>query len=207
MKPRDRRTLAALVIATLAFAASMRLREALNPWLMTTAAALIAIAAALAARPRLVAQVRRWSARGAMLSAALGVALVLATHAAYRLAVALVAPALSPHVDSLYTSIDVFPGAHRAAPLILVVVLAEELIWRGLVVDWLLPRFGWRVAAIASVTISAVPQIIGGTWILVAAAVVLGTIFVTQRLHTGRLTDPLITHAIWSLSVFSLFPL
>ena len=51
------------------------------------------------------------------------------------------------------------------------------------------------------------PQLAGGVPLLIVAATLLGALFATQRLVTGRLVDPLLTHVVWSVSVFVVVPL
>jgi len=57
-----------------------------------------------------------------------------------------------------------------------------------------------------SVALYVVPQLPGHVPVLIAAAAGLGSVFAAQRLVTGRLSDALITHAIWSVAVFVVFP-
>jgi len=52
-----------------------------------------------------------------------------------------------------------------------------------------------------------VPQLVGGVPLLILAATLLGSLFAAQRLVTGRLTDALLTHVVWSVAVFVVFPL
>jgi uncharacterized protein len=58
-----------------------------------------------------------------------------------------------------------------------------------------------------SVVLYMLPQLAGGVVLLMVAAAVLGTVFAAQRLRTGRLTEPLLTHAVWSIAIFVVMPL
>ncbi|MBC7977352.1 MAG: CPBP family intramembrane metalloprotease, partial [Myxococcales bacterium] len=137
---------------------------------------------------------------------ALGVALVAATHAAFAL-VRVVSPDLAVTVRSLYLSIDL--GASRAALAVLttIIVIGEELVWRGVAVAVVRGRVRTTPALGAiSVALYVLPQLPGHVPILIVAATGLGAVFAAQRLITGRLTDAILTHAIWSVSVFVVFP-
>jgi membrane protease YdiL (CAAX protease family) len=192
-----------LLVATVAFALALALRVSTDPWRTTGLAAAVAIGLSLwTLGPRLRPLVTI-SGRGALTAIALGVALVVATHVAFRLAV-LVAPSLGTHVRALYASVAVDAHPLTLAVLTTLVVIGEELVWRGVAIALAGSR---RTALPLSVAAYALPQLAGGVPLLLAAAVGLGAIFGVQRLHTGRLIDPIITHAIWSVSVFVLFPL
>jgi hypothetical protein len=67
------------------------------------------------------------------------------------------------------------------------------------------PRAKLATAAI-SVALYVLPQLPGHVPVLIAAATGLGAVFTAQRLRTGRLTDSIVTHAIWSVAVFVVFP-
>lgn len=198
----DRRAAIAVVVGTVAFGAALAVRERLDPWLATAVAAAVSIGVATWAlgRARLAALVAT-DARGALGAVLLGVVLVGATHAAFRL----VPASLAGHVAGLYASIDVATPRIARAALTLAVVVAEELVWRGCALALIgAPRS--RSAALA-VALYAVPQLVGGEWLLVVAALGLGSVLAAQRLRSGRLVEPLITHAIWSVSIFVVLPL
>lgn len=199
------RAFAAVALATAGFACALALRERVDPWL-TTAAVGVACAglAAWALGPRLHLLLTT-TAPSAALAIGLGVLLVVATHLAYR-GLATVAPALAHEVRMLYGSISAPYGRVALAGLTLVVVLAEELVWRGAALELVRdePR---RKAAAVSVLLYTLPQVLAGAWLLVAAAAALGTLFAAQRLMTGRLTDSFLTHGVWSVCIFVVYPL
>lgn len=198
---------AALALATAGFAAALALRAQLNPWWSSAAAAVVSIAAsAVALRDRLrpLCAVRASAVAGAV---ALGVAMVAATHAAYRALIAVV-PELERDVAALYGDVGPdAPGPALTVALIAVIVTAEELVWRGVAVELVRDRLSaaWTVAV--TVALYAIPQLAGGEWVLIAAAVGAGAVFAAQRVVTRGLVAPLVTHAIWSVSIFSALPL
>lgn len=194
----------ALAVATALFAAALALRARVDPWLATALAAVVGIALSAWAFGGRLRALLAVSGRGAALAALLGAALVALTHLGFAL-VRQLSPDLAHTVRALYLSVD--QGASRAvlAGLTTLIVIGEELIWRGVAIA--LPRARGRFTAGAiSVALYVLPQLPGHVPVLIAAATGLGTILAAQRLATGRITDPMITHAIWSVSVFVLFP-
>ncbi len=196
----DRRWIVALVVATAAFGLALLLRERIDPWLATaTAAGISATCAVWALGRHRLRTLLAVDARGLGAAALLGVALVFATHLAFRIA----APWLGPHVSGLYASIDTVVPHPVQATITFLVVIVEELIWRGCAFA---KRSSPRWAAFA-VVLYAIPEVVGGEWILVLAAIGLGTVLVLQRVRTGRILDGMVTHAIWSLAIFVVVPL
>ena len=205
----ERQRLAALVavVGIGMFGAAISARGQLNPWWTNAGVAvLVLIASASVLRRRLASQLKvRW--RLLLWAVLLGAAMVAATHLCFGLVTRLI-PGLEQTVVSLYGEIGVqSPGPIASVLLILVVVLAEEALWRGLAVELFVARLGQLRTGIVVVLLYAVPQLIGGDWVLLAAALGAGTVFTVQRLVTGSLMAPIATHAIWSACIFSLIPL
>ena len=99
------------------------------------------------------------------------------------------------------------PGRIISVVLIVVVVLAEEALWRGVAVELCIGLVGKAWAGVVAVLLYAVPQLIGGDLVLLAAALGAGTVFTIQRLVSDNLLTPTVTHGIWSACIFSLLPL
>lgn len=201
--PRSRAVLT-VAVSTVAFAAALALREYIDPWQSTALAAVLGIALSVwTLGPRLRALVA-FSWRGAATAAALGVGLVAATHAGFAL-LGYLFPDLARSVRGLYGSIDNDVNRAAIAALTAVIVVGEELVWRGVAVA--IARARPRAVVIAvSVALYVLPQLPGHVPVLICAAAALGTILVVQRLVSGRLTDVVITHAIWSIAIFVLLP-
>ena len=218
----ERRAIIAVVAATGAFGVALWLRGRVDPWLGTaTAAAVGGTLAVWALGRRRLRVLLAVDGRGLALAAALGVALVIATHVGFQIA----APWLGPHVRGLYASIDTVVPHQAQAAITFMVVVAEELVWRGCALSVasavalpvassvdevavsLPPSRSSSWVVFTSVVLYAIPQILGGEWVLVLAALCLGTVFAIQRVRTRRLLDALLTHAIWSLAIFVVFPL
>ncbi len=200
----NHRAVVAVGVSTAGFATALGLREVIDPWLSTAASALVGIAlSAWALGPRLRG-LFAITGRGLAAAAAVGVALVVATHAAYRVTDSMW-PTVTDRVRVLYATIAV---GHARLPLValtLVVVVAEEMIWRGAALELFPARRAWF--APATVVLYALPQALAGAWLLVAAALGVGSLFLVQRIITSRLTDSIVTHAVWSIAIFVVIPL
>jgi membrane protease YdiL (CAAX protease family) len=193
-----------LIVAIVAFAAALALRERFDPWRLTASAAAVSIAlSAWTLGPRLPG-LFAIPGRGVVAAIALGLVLVVATHAGFAV-IRSWSPDFAAMVRGLYLQVDL--GASRAmlAMLTILIVIGEELVWRGVAVAIVDTRTRLAIGA-TSVALYVLPQLPSHVPILIAAAAGLGTILVVQRLVTGRLADAVITHAIWSVSVFVLFP-
>ena len=135
---------------------------------------------------------------------AAGVAMTAGTYAAFEGARWLL-PELVVHVSRLYRA------AGTSAPLAavawtLVILTAEELLWRD---AWLVtwgPRHGPTVAAATSVLAYALTQLGSGSLIVALLAVVCGALWTLLRVRTGSLVPSLLAHAIWTPTVILLRP-
>lgn len=194
---------AGFVISLVALSVSLAIRGEVSVWLSTATAALIGIAAALTTTRFRTRPQPRWIAAGV----AAGLAMALATHILYPVGVALV-PGLEARVAALYAELHAPPGPRAAIPLLFLVVVAEELVFRGLLVA-LLVRWGIKPSAIVVVATAlyAVPQIAAAEPVLIALSLTCGALWTWQRLVSGTLAFPLVTHALWDLIVFVLVPL
>ena len=193
-----------LGVATVAFAAALALREYVDPWRSTALAAVSGIAlSAWTLGPRLRGLFAT-TARGVAAAVVLGVALVAATHLGFQV-LGYASPALAVTVRGLYLSIDLGASRLALAALTTIIVIGEELIWRGVAIDAVRMRSKLAVGA-SSVALYVLPQLPGHVPVLIVAATGLGAIFAAQRLVTGRITDAMVTHAIWSVAVFVVLP-
>jgi uncharacterized protein len=204
----EHRRLAALVttlIATAMFAAALGLRTRIDPFASTGIAACVAIPLALRTLGRArLARLFTATWRQVALASALGIGLVLVTHAVF----AVMPSTVRREILTLYISIEGDIPTPLLAAITAAVVLTEELVWRGTALELLGPRYTSRIAAAAlALMLYVVPQLVGGEWILVLAAVGLGGLSSWLRLATGGLVAPLVTHATWSIAIFVLVPL
>jgi uncharacterized protein YbjT (DUF2867 family) len=194
----------ALVVATIAFSLALVLRERVDPWSSTAAAAVLGVGLAWWALGDRMGRLFAVSARGVCAAAALGGLLVVATHGTYQIA-STSWPELAHSVRALYASIDV--GLSRPVLVLLTttVVIGEEVIWRGVAIE-LVPTASKTTAGAISVALYVLSPLAGGVPLLIVPTALLGGLFAAQRLITGRITDSLVTHTVWSVAVFVMVP-
>ena len=204
---RSQRRWTAVLVATAGFTLALVAKDVVNVWLLTGLAAAVSIGLAAWSDGRRLAALLRPRKRDLAAGAGAGVALVVATHVLYPLAAELV-PAFGRLVEFLYADISVPPGPRAALPLTAVVVLAEEVIWRGVLMEELRHRYRHRrVRVIMATLLYAVPHMLAGIPVLVVAAVTMGAAWTLLRLATGRLVAPLVCHMVWSMTIFAVWPL
>lgn len=80
--------------------------------------------------------------------------------------------------------------------------VAEELFFRGTLIDAARGRFAMTVGVVPYV-LATVPS---GNIALIIAAAVMGTVFAGLRLRTGALTASITTHLMWSCLMILAFP-
>jgi hypothetical protein len=117
-------------------------------------------------------------------------------------------PAIEASVRALYVQASV---DNRADLILLglvgVVVIAEEIIWRGAVYRRLAERFpGWRAIVLASLCYTSSTLGLMNP-MLVVAALMMGLAWTLLAARSGRLVAPLLSHLTWDLIVLVLYPL
>jgi membrane protease YdiL (CAAX protease family) len=135
---------------------------------------------------------------------AVGVLMTLATYPVYGLASAL-SPELGGRVASLYQAAQQTKLA-EAWLWMPVIVLAEELLWRGALLHVLSERVPQSAAMAISIASYALAQLGTGSWIVMLLAAVCGSIWTLQRYLTHSLLSPLLAHLIWTPAVILLYP-
>ena len=86
--------------------------------------------------------------------------------------------------------------------LALVNAVAEEVFFRGVLMDALPDHIAPMVSVVVYVGVTAV----GGNTALTVAALVMGAVFVAERVITRSLLAPIVTHIVWSTLVILLLP-
>ena len=194
-----------LALCVTAFCVAMGLRESLNVWIGTGAAATISLL--LMRRLPNPPTIRKADVTRASVGAglAVGALMAVATWTVYPISVELV-PAIASEVPKLYALLREPPGPVWAFPVLVLVVTAEEWVWRGLAIDvlskWVSPARSVALAAL----IYVLPQIAFRSPLLVIVALVCGLIWGALRVWTKSLTAPLVAHLLWDLLVFVLYP-
>lgn len=149
----------------------------------------------------------RWfrATRRAIVSGLLvGFGMTLATYPVYALMQSLV-PELSSHVAVLYAAAHETTLA-EALPWTIAIIVAEEVLWRGALLYVLAQRVRPTTALVISVASYAAAQFGSGSWIVMALALVCGTLWTLQRRMTRSVLSPLIAHLIWTPTVILLYP-
>jgi membrane protease YdiL (CAAX protease family) len=138
------------------------------------------------------------------LGVSVGVIMTVATYGAFEAARGVV-PDVSTHVARLYRAAGTDTPAIALAWM-LVILTAEELLWRGAWIEVWEPRLGATTAALSSVLAYAITQLASGSIIVALLACTCGAIWTALRMHTGRVTAGLIAHAIWTPIVILFHP-
>jgi membrane protease YdiL (CAAX protease family) len=84
--------------------------------------------------------------------------------------------------------------------------MAEELLWRGALLEALERRTSRLAAFAISVGSYALAQLGSGSWIVFALALVCGALWTLERLLTRSLLASAISHLIWTQTVILLHP-
>jgi membrane protease YdiL (CAAX protease family) len=146
----------------------------------------------------------RTNTRGVLSGLALGVLMTVATYPAFQLAVK-VMPSLDAQVQSLYH------GARsttlpKALAWTSAVILAEELLFRGILPSALSHLTSKRNAYTLAVLVYMLAQLGSGSFIVALLALACGTIWTILRVRTQSLLPALIAHAIWTPTTILLYP-
>ena len=132
-----------------------------------------------------------------------GGACVAATVVMYPL-ITSVAPSVADDVRFLY---KLMPATWASIPIILLVVAAEELLWRGALFDALRADHPVLSAVVLLAMLYGAAQLGLGVPLLGVLGVGLGALWAAEAALTGGLVAPLISHAIWTIAVFGVIPL
>lgn len=194
-----------LALCVLAFCVAMGLRARVNIWIGTGVAASVALVLLRWAPSADGRDMWNATRRNVLVGLGAGLVMSVATWALYPLSTELI-PEIETEVTKLYALLRQAPGPVAAFPVLVLVVLAEERVWRGLAID----LFGQAQPGLGAVALSALvytlPQIAFRSPLLVAVAVACGLVWGGLRVQTRGLAAPLIAHLLWDLLVFVLFP-
>jgi membrane protease YdiL (CAAX protease family) len=109
-------------------------------------------------------------------------------------------PAAAAQIAVVYGWRQAVPGG-LAVPLLLFIVLAEEVVWRAAVTQPLAARFGaGRGVAFAALAF-ALAHVPTGIPVLVAAAFVAGAFWSALVVYTRSGIPALVSHVVWDLAV------
>jgi membrane protease YdiL (CAAX protease family) len=158
----------------------------------------------IALRPKTILAWLKPTKRGIWVGLAVGVAITVLTYPAFQLA-SLVYPELDGHVQSLYTGARSTTLA-KALCWVIALVLAEELMFRGVLPDELSARMSERNAWGLSLIIYSLAQFGTGSVIVSLMALAYGSVWTWQRQYTDSLLSTVIAHLIWTPTVILLYP-
>jgi membrane protease YdiL (CAAX protease family) len=144
--------------------------------------------------------------RDLALGFAVGLLLVLLTQLASR-ALILRIPFARQELARLYSLLETPPGPVISTPILLLVVLAEELVFRGAVTTALARRFSSTLPAVISTTLYTIPLLASGSWLLPLVGITLGSVWTVLRQRSQGLTASLISHAMFSVATFVWLPI
>lgn len=196
---------AVLALCVTSFCIAMGLRESINIWAGTGGAALVSVL--LLQRlpnPPAIGRENITTANVAI-GIMVGLAMAIGTWALYPTSIDLV-PRISTEVPKLYALLRQPPGPVWAFPVLVLVVAAEEWVWRGLAIDLLSRSTSPARAVVSSAVLYVLPQIAFRSPLLVVVALVCGLIWGALRVRTNGIVAPLVAHLLWDLLVFVLFP-
>jgi membrane protease YdiL (CAAX protease family) len=205
--PAQRRRLFIVVgVGTLAMALALSSKDALNVWLSTGLVSGFVLLLGFSVHSTALRHVLTLSWGGAGLGIGTGLLMAVLTQLFYPLAAAWL-PQLAPAVADLYTYLAQPPGPVAALPVLLLVVMAEEVVWRGVLIDAFPPSLNAVAVVLCSALIYSLPHLAGRSLILFGVAFVCGTIWGLLRMATGSVWVPVLSHLAWNLNVFVFFPL
>ena len=195
-----------LLSCVVAFCVAMGLRGELNLWIGTGVAASMSLGLLWSFSPTTFrSNLRLLSFRFLMAGVIVGLAMSVATWLLYPLAVSIV-PAVGVEVRSLYALLREPPGPLKALPVLILVVAAEEFVWRALAIDLFTGVLGARRAVVISALAYTLPQFALQSPLLVLVALLCGLAWGALRVATGGLAAPFAAHLVWDLLVFVAFP-
>jgi membrane protease YdiL (CAAX protease family) len=190
-------------VTTLALGAALSARDV---WFTTGLAALLALALAALVCPDEARRELGQAPRGVGIIVLGAAVLCSLPYVAYPTA-ARTLPALAAEVEDLYAWVQTPPGPLAALPVLVAVVVCEEVIYRGLLYRALKARTSGPWPTLIAVAIYTLPQIGSGSWALWLLAAGCGLVWTLQRAWTGSLWAPLVTHLLFNLVVLVTFPL
>lgn len=141
------------------------------------------------------------------IAVAAGLAQAALTHAGYGL-LAPWLPALRDQVTDLYTLMGTGLGPLRAMPVVVLAIVVEELVWRGVLIEQRdADRRGMWLRAALSVLLYTLAQAGSGSWALALTAFVCGWAWWAMRVISRSLSAAIVMHLLWSLLVLVFVPL
>ncbi len=166
--------------------------------------AVAVVAVVIAIRAKTLAQELEPTARAVVSGLLVGVVMAAATYPVFDWVSSLV-PGLRSHVAYLYRAAAT-RTVWQSLPWVVVIILAEEFLFRGALLEAFERRFRVVISGALCVVIYVLAQAGTGSGIVALMALVCGSIWTVQRHLTRSLLSPLISHLIWTPTVILLRP-
>lgn len=112
-----------------------------------------------------------------------------------------------PEVSSIYDIRQEGQAIIIALVLLFVTSPAEELFWRGFLQRWAMARLGGLWGWLAASFVYAAVHVLSGNFMLTMAALIAGLFWGLVYWRSGSIFVCIISHAIWTVSIFVLWPL
>ena len=204
LPPDTRREKLALLLASL-WAVGATASHWIGLWWGISGIALLCGVLAIIRESRLLKERLRPSTGLVLLGVAGGALMVAATYGLYPIAGRLCV-SLPVETKALYALLGRIPPS-VSIPLLPLVILSEELVWRGVVQEALSRRFGALGSVPLAAGVYALAHAPAGNALLALLCVACGLFWSALRARTGSILVPLITHLVWDALVFVLVPL
>jgi len=199
-------TFVAYGLTSIALASAWRLPVPSGIWLINALAALLGITSGIWAISTQHHPLFRRTKRDLLIGVAVGICLIAGSQLVTRL-VFLQFEVAKAELARLYALLETYPGARRAFPILMLVVLAEELVFRGAVTTWLGERCRPIVAIGLSTLLYLIPLMASGSWLLVLVGLSTGIVWTSARMWSQGLVVPLVSHALFSAATFVWLPI
>lgn len=112
-----------------------------------------------------------------------------------------------PQVDNIYSLKDNSNLILIGFLLIFLIGPAEEIFWRGYIQHSLISKYGEIPALIATTIIYTLVHIWSFNFMLIMAAMICGLFWGLLYRYNKNLTTLVISHAVWDVAVFVIFPI
>ena len=199
-------TFVAYGLTSTALASAWHLPVPSGIWLINALAAVLGITLGIWAISTQHQPLFRLTKRDLLIGVVVGICLIAGSQLVTRL-VFLQFDVAKAELARLYALLETYPGARRAFPILMLVVLAEELVFRGAVTTWLGERYRPIVAIGLSTLLYLVPLMASGSWLLVLVGLSTGIVWTSARLWSQGLVVPLVSHALFSAATFVWLPI
>jgi membrane protease YdiL (CAAX protease family) len=184
------------------------LGAALTPWLGVwggVGGAALVVGAGFAARyPKVLRPLCHVQRLAVLQGIAAGIVMIAATYALFPI-VTYLAPEIGVGTRDLYRLFNSGPAELRL--LLPLVILGEELVWRGVIQSAVTRRLGPTVGVLTTALVYAAAHAPVGAPLLTLVAGCCGIYWGLLRARTGSLIVPLIAHLMWDLVVMLWLPL